>query len=110
LLKNKFLDDQRFAEHYIRNQTNIKPTGRYKLAIKLKQNLIDDDIIQKVLAEITDENEIDSAKELARKKYEILIIKHPDDKNKIREKLFRHLITRGFSYEITKSVIDDLIK
>lgn len=110
LLKNKFLDDQRFAEHYVRNQTNIKPTGKYKLSMKLKQNFISDDIIQKILVGISDENEMDSAKELADKKYSTLKNKHQGDKNKISEKLFRHLIGRGFGYEITKLVIDDLIK
>ena len=34
------------------------------------------------------------------------LMKYPDDKNKIREKLFRYLIGRGFSYEIVKDIID----
>ena len=109
LLDKKFIDDERFAKNFVRSQINIKPIGKYKLKMKLKEKLISDEIVNKVLADISDEDEKNFAKELVRKKYQILNIKYKGDKNKIRERLFQQLLNRGFDYEIVKAVLDNSI-
>jgi regulatory protein len=107
LIDKKFLDDERYARNFVRNQLNIKPVGKYVLEQKLKQRFIDSEIIKKILKDINSEKEAGLAKEAANKKYQVVSIKYQGDKGKIHQILFRHLISRGFSYEIVKEVMDN---
>lgn len=107
LIEKKFLDDERFARNFVRNQLSIKPAGKYLLLQKLRQKLIGQDIIKEVLGKIDSEEEIKLAEEAAKKKYQVVSSKYQGDKEKIHQILFRHLIGRGFSYEIVKEIIDN---
>lgn len=111
--KKKFLDDTRFAQNYIKNQLLIKPQGKYQLKLKLNKKLVPDDIIDKTLEEINEEDERDQMKEAAEKwrksKYKVLSIKYQGDKNKIKNSLVRYLISRGFGWDLIKEAIDATI-
>ncbi|MFA4995747.1 MAG: regulatory protein RecX [Patescibacteria group bacterium] len=103
----KFLDDEKFAANFVRNQLSIKPQGKYKLEQRLKQLYVDEKIIKDVLGKIDINEERNSAKELAKRwlrKHTDNSIQITEDK-KAREKLLRHLMGRGFSYDIIKEVL-----
>lgn len=109
LCHNNFLNDDRFAKNYIQNQLIIKPIGKYQLKMKLKRKLIPEEKIDKALSE----SELDEGKlaEIATEKWlkgkcQILRIKYQDDARKIKENLSRHLISRGFGWEIVKNVLE----
>jgi len=108
----KFLNDEKFATNFVRNQLIIKPQGRYKLEQRLKQFHVDEKIIKDVLGQIDIEEERNSAKELAErwlnKKYQVLSIKYQGDKRKINDSLCRYLIGRGFDYEIIKEILQNI--
>ena len=107
LKKLNFLDDAKFAKHYISNQLIIKPLGKYQLKQKLKRKFIPDEIIEKAMIEIGPDREMELAREAALK-YQKSKIKDQNDKLKFKEKLGRHLISRGFDWEIVKKVIENL--
>ena len=110
LTDKKFLNDEKFAANFVRNQLIIKPQGRYKLEQRLKQLHVDGKIIKDVLGQIDINEEQDSAKELAEKwlrKHTDNSIQITEDK-KIKEKLLRYLIGRGFDYEIIKEILQNL--
>lgn len=100
LTEKNFLSDERFARHYIQNQINIKPLGKYALKMKLQKKLVPQDIIEQVL----EESEIDEA-ELASVSFERWIKKN-HNKDKKYEKVCRHLLSRGFNWETVKEIID----
>ena len=104
LIAKNFLDDERFARNFVRFKKSLKPTGKYYLQNKLRQKKIDNDIIEKVLGENSDQaEEVEDAADrwLAKNK------KLP--KEKIYEKLSRYLVSRGFSWEIVKEVVEEKI-
>lgn len=108
LKKLNFLDDTKFAKHYIANQISIKPLGKYQLKQKLKRKFVSDEIIEKTMVEIGPDREMELAREAENKWLKIHTVNSKDtiSEGKNREKLARHLISRGFGWEIVKEVID----
>ncbi len=106
----KFLDDKRFAKNYVKNQLIIRPQGKYRLGQKLKQLYVDSKTIENALAQIDVEEEKNSAKELV----ERWLNKNTDNRiqitadKKVKEKLIRYLIGRGFNYEIIKEILQNI--
>lgn len=101
LIDKNFLDDERYAENYIRNKKLIKPVGKYYLRGKLLEKKIPTDTIEKALLENSDQ--IDEVKEAASR----WISKHQNiEKIKMYEKLSRHLISRGFDWEKVREVLN----
>jgi len=100
LLKNNFLNDERFAKNYIQNQLIIKPIGGYQLKIKLQKKLVPKDIVEKVL----EESDVDES-ELARTVFERWL-KINSAKEKKYEKVCRHLLSRGFNWEVVKEILE----
>lgn len=101
LKNNKFLDDTKFAKHFVANQLSIKPFGRYQLKIRLQRKLISEEITEKVLNEIN----LDEKKlvEIAFLKW----IRVNKNKNNKYDKVCRHLLGRGFEWENIKSVVEE---
>ena len=97
----KYISDEAFADFYI--QTNKQAKGAYRIKAELKQKGVPAEIIEEA-AEGIKETEKDAAAALlpngSRKQ------RHLGQKN--REKLIRHLASRGFSYDIIKQVLSDL--
>lgn len=108
LTEKNFLDDERFAKNFVKNQLSIKPAGKYILSQKLKQKFINKDIIDKTLSEIRESEECDLALEAAEKKYKVLSIRHQEEA-RVKEKLMRYLASRGFGYAIIKKVTQKLL-
>ena len=101
LCKNNFLNDERFAKNFIRNQLLIKPLGEYQLRMRLRRKFIQEDIIEKIL----NESELDEKKQvnIAFSRW----IRVNKNKEKKYEKVSRHLIGRGFSWDIIKTVLEE---
>ena len=53
--------------------------------------------------------EKENANILALKKYNILI-KRENDKYKIKEKIIRFLISRGYNYEVAKDAVKEMLE
>jgi len=107
LLENKFLDDERFARNYIKQKILIRPQGKYLSRQKLKEKFIEESDIEKILNEISDLEEINSAQEVAQKWLRL----HKNVPNeKLRNKLGMHLAHRGFNYDQIKQVLNNLNK
>lgn len=101
LIDKKFLDDKRFAENFVRFKKTIKPVGKYYLRGKLLEKKVPMDIIEQVLSDQPDDlSEVEEAADRWLKKHSSV------SKEKIYEKLSRHLISRGFDWQKTKEAID----
>lgn len=100
LKKLNFLDDVKFTKHYIQNQISIKPLGKYQLKQKLKRKFVSDEIIEKALDNSSmDEEELIK---IALKRW----LRVNSSKDNKYEKVSRHLISRGFDWEVVKNVIE----
>lgn len=90
-LKSKnYLDDYKFAQHWVENRFVKKGISRKRLSMELAKKDIDKEIIASVLDSRNDTSEID--KIIARKR-----AKYDDDK------LISYLCRQGFEYQLAQS-------
>lgn len=95
LKNNHFLDDVKFCDNYIATH---KTKSKKAIKFELRNKGIEEKIISFALENIDNQDEI--VLKLAQK-----FVKNKKNDDKIREKLYRHLIGKGFTYgEIKKSM------
>ena len=102
----KLINDNLLAEKIVHDNMNLSKFGKNKI----KQNLYNKGIaasdIQVVLSQIDPDDEYENAKYLAEKRLKRL---KGEDKNKINQKIYQHLAYKGFSYDIIKRVLRELL-
>lgn len=107
LEKYNFINDESYAKAFINDRT--KTQGKQKIKYALKNKGISDEIIEEELSKLDMEKEKENANILALKKYNILI-KRESDKYKLKEKIIRFLISRGYNYEVAKDAVNEMLK
>ncbi len=103
-----FLNDQKYAEEYVRNRIVYKKKGIFMIKNELLKKRIPRDIIQAACADREDEEKI-SATEFLTKKLESLIRK-TEDKQKIKLSLMRSGLSRGFASQLVQEIVQSLMK
>ena len=102
----KLINDNLLAEKIVHDNMNLSKFGKNKI----KQNLYNKGIaasdIQDALSQIDPGDEYENAKYLAEKRLKRL---KGEDKNKINQKIYQHLAYKGFSYDIIKRVLRELL-
>jgi SOS response regulatory protein OraA/RecX len=102
----KLLNDEEFAELYIRDQLQRKPQGIRLLKRNMAQKGLEKAVIQQAVSETSDDlpaTEYKLAERAAQKKLRT-ISKNPPKKQ--REKLARFLFSRGFSSSVALKVVN----
>lgn len=108
LLKDqKLINDSDFAFWWVDQRLTFKPKGKKAIRFELLKKGIDKEIIEQVLLTISSQQLTILAKKLVEKK--IKLYQHlPIIKQK--QKLFSFLFRRGFDFNLSKTVIDEMIK
>lgn len=102
LISDNFLNEQRFAESYVRGKYRLKKWGRVRLLQELKQRRISAYCIKKAMQQIEEEDYEQTIEELIIKKEKTIREKDPFKKN---SKLARYLIQKGYeSYLVWKMI------
>lgn len=97
----KYINDEAFIEYYIKDQLTLRPQGTRKVRTRLFQKGIHGDTVEKELAKY-EATELDRAKQAMHKKEKTLT---EESEFKRREKIFRFLISRGFTIPIVKEAL-----
>ena len=105
LVEQKFVDERRYTEAFVKDKLRFNKWGRVKIAYMLRGQNIDRNMIVEVLSEI-DEAEFKQilAGEL-QKKYKTI----RGNIFEIKGKLFRFAASRGFEAEMINEAIDKII-
>jgi len=107
LKEEKFIDEKRYAESFVRDKFKFNKWGKTKIACQLRFEQIPEDLINSSISIIN------------KKEYRCTLLKLIEDKNnsikepdkyKRQAKLFRFAQSKGFESEITYSVIKDVLK
>ena len=107
LIKERFIDDRRYAEAFIREKCNLSAWGRYKIQSALKRKGIASDIIAEALAEL---NPTDNKKRLQdRLQTKIKHIKY-DTAYQLKTKLIRYALSLGFDMDEVMDSVNEIIK
>lgn len=105
LIKENYLNEERFVRSYIRGKFNIKQWGRNKIKIHLKQKGINDKLINNCMDEIYE----DDYKKTIEKLWENYYQKQKGLKEYQRKsKTIRYLMSRGFEYEEINNVLEHI--
>ncbi|MFA6096867.1 MAG: regulatory protein RecX [Candidatus Paceibacterota bacterium] len=109
LKKFRYLDDEAFAEAFIRDRINLRPCGKRMMGRELRAKGVSSGIIEEKLASLFDEQtEIELARRLVSKKMKV--VKDGADKNKTRRKLSAFLASRGFSFDIISQALKNKLE
>lgn len=104
LVRDKFVDDARFAGAYVRDKAKFAGWGAVKIACQLKALGVVASVVQQALADNQDVFNNGSLEKLLQKKWDSL--KKDLSMQQKREKVLRFAVSRGFGY----GQIMDIIK
>lgn len=106
LVKNKYIDDSRYAKAFASDKVRFSGWGRNKIRVYLKAKRIPDPIISRGLASINDTDYTESLRKALAAKARSLDLGEVAD----RRKLYRHLASRGFESSLIIKEITSLLK
>ncbi len=101
LLKDKYVDDLRYASAFARDKSSISGWGAAKIRYALSIKKIDPEIISAALAEIDSDKASERLSKLLENKSRALC----GDPRR-REKLIRFALSRGYSYDDISSILE----
>lgn len=103
LMRENFLNEERFAKSYARGKFYQKNWGKIKIKTELKKRQINERLIETGLQEIDDKDYFVTANQLIQKKSKLLNEKN----NFIRgQKIIRYMLQKGYEYEVIKEILE----
>ena len=100
LQAERFIDDRRFAEAFVRDKLNLSGWGAYKIKMALRAKGVSREIIEEVAATMIEATDMrERLEDLMRRKLRTLKYTSPYD---VKSKLIRFAASRG--YEIDEAV------
>lgn len=97
-----YLDDADYAKNFVENGSRNK--GGYRLRREMQLKGVSEEDINLALGDLDEEGEFESGKALAKKH-----LRGGDLRDeKVKEKLFRYLLARGYSYGVVKKILREL--
>ena len=103
LVKERYIDDERYARAFVKDKVRYNKWGRRKVQQGLWMKRIDDDIQQRVLDEVDDEEYLAVLKPLLKQKVKSIKAESDYERN---QKLVRFAFGRGFTYDIIRQCLD----
>jgi regulatory protein len=102
LLKENYLNEERFAKSFVRGKFLIKHYGRVRITNELKQRNITSTLIKEALKEINEDDYLETLKNLIAKKLESVKEKNSFKK---KQKIIDYLLRKGFEYDLIKTYL-----
>lgn len=107
LIKERFIDDRRYAEAFVREKMRLSAWGKYKITAALKRKGIADEIITEAMAEL---NPSDNKKRLQdRLQTKIKHIKY-DTEYQLKTKLIGYALSLGFEMDEVMDSVNDVMR
>lgn len=103
LVKERYVDDERYARAFVKDKVRYNKWGRRKIEQALWQKHIDDDIRQRILDEIDDEDYLSVLRPLLQQKRKSTKAQSDYELN---QKLIRFALSRGYTYDIIRQCIE----
>ncbi|NJO93036.1 MAG: RecX family transcriptional regulator [Chloroflexia bacterium] len=107
LVKDRFIDEERYVSFFVRDKFNLNGWGKVKIEYALRSKQIAHDLIQQHLEQIDSENYKETCKDLIIKKLKTI---KEEDTRKLKEKILRFAHGRGYEASIVISIVNELVK
>lgn len=106
--KYGYIDDSQYCENFINQHKNMSGWGEKKIFSALIQKGVEYNLAKEKLEELySKEESLSVAFNCAKKKLEILN-KREKDPQKIKQKLYAFLVSRGYSYEVIQIILSKI--
>lgn len=106
LVAQRFIDNSRYAELYVREKSRLSGWGARKIAMQLRAKGVDKETIAEALATIDNEEQGDRLVEKLRRK--MRSTKAQSD-YELRGKLLRYALGLGYDYDDAGSALDKIM-
>ena len=106
LIEHKFLNEERYAEAFVRGKFRIKKWGKYRITQELKQRGITKNLISSALEQISEEEYFQTFHELAEKKAASILERNPQKK---KRKLADYLLYRGWESHLVYDKVNEVV-
>ena len=103
LVRERYVDDERYARAFVKDKVRYNKWGRRKVEQALWQKHIDEDIRQRVLDEVDNEEYLTVLRPLLKQKRKTT--KASSD-YELNQKLVRFALGRGFGFDIIRQCLD----
>ena len=103
LVSERYVDDERYARAFVKDKIRYNKWGRRKVQQALWMKRIDNDIQQRVLDDIDDEEYLKVLKPLLKQKRKGI---RADSDYELNQKLVRFALGRGFTFDIIRQCLD----
>jgi regulatory protein len=107
LVKEKFIDENRYAKHFVHDKFRFNHWGKIKIAYALRQKNISQKDISNAMNEIQDSEYRDTLLDILKSK--IRTIKSSSS-YELKAKLMRFAQSRGFETELINAVAEEVLK
>ena len=105
LIDQKFVDDRRFTDAFVKDKLRFNKWGRVKITYMLRSQNIDKNIIMDALSDIDEDEYNNILMGELQKKYKSV----KGNTFEIKGKLFRFAASRGFESEIVNEMISRIV-
>lgn len=106
LEKERFIDEKRYVEFFVRDKFRLNKWGKTKIEYALRAKQIDPELISESLTRIEGEAYFETCRDLINKKFETL---KTDDSRIVKEKLLRFGLSRGFESSMVYKIVEALL-
>ncbi len=106
LIDEKFINEERYTNFYVRDKFRFNRWGRIKIAHHLKQKQIPEYLISDSLDQLNNVEYSEMLSDLLSSKIKTI---REEDPYQLRAKLFRFAQGRGFESQLSLQIIDKLI-
>lgn len=107
LIKERYIDDRRYAEAYVREKSSLSVWGEYKIRSALQRKGIAKDIIAEALAQLNPDKDKERLTQRLQKR--LRTIKY-NNTYQLKTKLIRHGLSLGFSMEQVIESVEDIVR
>ena len=106
LIDNRFIDDRRYAEAYVREKSRLAGWGARKIAMQLRGKGIAQETIKEALTQLDGD---DTKQRLADKLRRKLKTTKAVSQYELRGKLLRYALSQGFDYEQASEAVASVV-
>ena len=103
LIKERYVDDERYAQAFVKDKIRYNKWGRRKVEQALWQKRVDEDIRKRVLDDVDDAEYLSVLRPLLKQKRKTIKAKNDYELN---QKMMRFAVGRGFTFDIIRQCMD----
>lgn len=106
LIKERFIDDERYAEAFVREKSRLDGWGEYKIKQGLRAKGIAADVIARHVGALSKDESADRLMQMMTRRYRAT---KESDVYKLKGKLLRYGLSLGYEYDCVSDIVERIV-